>query len=562
MIPVRDVEFWARAEIRCLIENLLEFLSSDKYSFNFVPLKHDRSQQSYFEFGDLKNWPFHRPDRVIMFSGGLDSLAGAVETAAGGGKVVLVSHRSVSTLDARQNILFRELQQLYPGQLIRVPVWINKAERFGREPTQRTRSFLFSALGTLVAQSVQANGVRFYENGVVSLNLPLAQEALRSRASRTTHPLALHLLSSLSAAIIRADFVVDNPFLFKTKTEVVATIGTHQSTSLIRHTCSCSRSMFQTKARPHCGHCSQCVDRRFATLGSGLEGHDPAKGYASDVFLGLRQDPLERAIAIDYVRHGLELARKSQNELAATFNTELSRAVRHVEKRSDAAREIISMHKRHGEVVSRVLEQQLRANAEAFVDGTLDPTSLLAMVATRKHLPANNQVPATAVENGGLEGKAAPSLSDQASAAAILRMEASLQNLHAKIDAGPIRKAAKKINAGPSKRDSIIFAAILLELKGMSYCSFVKDRGLKPKWSEPCPGNYCAGYQAGNPWQKKIQDEKSRAKSRMEGYKDPALADAFNFYVPDKFQQLGGLLNSRNSRPASKTSIPPQPRKH
>jgi hypothetical protein len=504
VIPVREPEFWGRAEIQCLIEEILNFLSNDKYSFNFVPLKRDRSKQPYFEFGDLKDWPFHAPDRVIMFSGGLDSLAGAVESAAEGRKLVLVSHRPVSTLDARQNILFKELQQLYPGQLIRVPVWVNKAEKFGREPTQRTRSFLFSALGALVAQSVQANGVRFYENGVVSLNLPIAQEALRSRASRTTHPLALHLLSSLCAAIIGTEFAVDNPFLFKTKTEVVEPIGKHQASCLIGHTCSCSRSMFQTKSQPHCGHCTQCVDRRFATLGSGLEVHDPAKGYASDVFLGLREDPLERAIAIDYVRHGLELARKSENELAAIFNTELSRAVRHIEGRSNVAREIISMHKRHGEIVSRVLKQQLRANAAEFVDGTLDPTSLLAIVATRKHLPADDQALARATENGSVEGKFASSPADQVSVAAILRVEASLQNLHAKIDAGPLRKATKKTNARPSRRDSIAFAAMILELKGMRYCSFLKDRGVKPKWSEPCPSNYCAGYQVGNPWRKKI----------------------------------------------------------
>ena len=108
-----------------------------------MPLKSDRPEQPYFDFGDLKDWPFYAPDRVIMFSGGLDSLAGAVETAAGGGKLVLVSHRSVSTLDARQSTLFKELQKLYPGRLIRVPVWVNKAETLGREPTQRTRSFLF-----------------------------------------------------------------------------------------------------------------------------------------------------------------------------------------------------------------------------------------------------------------------------------------------------------------------------------------------------------------------------------------------------------------------------------
>lgn len=118
-----------------------------------------------------------------MFSGGLDSLAGVVEMARAGANLVLVSHRPVSTLDARQKRLFRELQKQFPGQLIHIPVWINKAQSFGRESTQRTRSFLFSALGTLVAQSVRARGLRFYENGVVSLNLPIAQEALRARAS-------------------------------------------------------------------------------------------------------------------------------------------------------------------------------------------------------------------------------------------------------------------------------------------------------------------------------------------------------------------------------------------
>ena len=236
---------WARAEIQCLLAEILNFLSNDKYSFKFVPLQRDRSEQPYFDFCDAKDWPFHHPDRVIMFSGGLDSLAGAIETAAAGGKVVLVSHRSVSTIDARQNTLFQELQRLYPGQLIRVPVWINKDEKFGREPTQRTRSFLFSALGTIVAQSIQANGVRFYENGIVSLNLPIAQEALRSRASRTTHPLALHLLSGLCAATVESEFAVDNPFVSKTKTDVVSSIGAHHASHLIGHTCSCSRSMFQ-----------------------------------------------------------------------------------------------------------------------------------------------------------------------------------------------------------------------------------------------------------------------------------------------------------------------------
>ena len=126
-----------------------------------------------------------------------------------------------------------ELQKKFPGQLVHLPVWINKDEGFSREPTQRTRSFLFTALGTLVAESIGASGIRFYENGVLSVNLPVAEEVLRARASRTTHPMALHLLSSLAAAVTERELTIDNPFLFKTKTEVVKTLNTHEATDLI-----------------------------------------------------------------------------------------------------------------------------------------------------------------------------------------------------------------------------------------------------------------------------------------------------------------------------------------
>lgn len=197
VVPVRDPDFWNAPQITTLIVELLTFLSDDRYSFRFVPLTRDRHRQEYLKLGNFEDWLFYAPERVLMFSGGLDSLAGAVETARSGRKAVLVSHRPVSTMSARQKKLFRELRKSFPDRFIHVPVWINKRQALGKEPTQRTRSFLFAALGTVVAHSIKAGGVRFFENGVVSLNLPVADEVLRSRASRTTHPKTLHLLQSL-----------------------------------------------------------------------------------------------------------------------------------------------------------------------------------------------------------------------------------------------------------------------------------------------------------------------------------------------------------------------------
>jgi hypothetical protein len=118
LIGVREPEFWEAPKVKGLIHEALRFLSNDTYSFQFVKLEKDRRARTpYFEFSDKDRWPFHKPDRVVMFSGGLDSLAGIVEAAASGGKSVLVSHRPVSTLDSRQRKLFGELWKKFPGQL-------------------------------------------------------------------------------------------------------------------------------------------------------------------------------------------------------------------------------------------------------------------------------------------------------------------------------------------------------------------------------------------------------------------------------------------------------------
>jgi len=55
-----------------------------------------------------------------------------------------------------------------------VPVWINKEKALGREFTQRTRSFLYASLAAVVARIFDLWRIRFYENGVVSINLPIS----------------------------------------------------------------------------------------------------------------------------------------------------------------------------------------------------------------------------------------------------------------------------------------------------------------------------------------------------------------------------------------------------
>src|SRR5581483_10057630 len=276
VVAVRDLKFWSSADVNNMLCQLLGFLSDDRFSFCFRHLKSDRPVQEYLEFGNSEDWEFYGIDRVIMFSGGLDSLAGSVLSASKGEKLMLVSHSPVSTMISRQRKLFNCLRGSFKVPMIHVPVWINKDEALGREHTQRTRSFLFSALGALIAESIKAGGVRFFENGVVSLNLPVADEVLRARASRTTHPFTLQKFSEFYRLVVNRDFVIDNPFVFMTKAETISLLAEHGAGELIQHTCSCAHvGRFQSSTQWHCGTCSQCIDRRIAILQAGLSIYDP-----------------------------------------------------------------------------------------------------------------------------------------------------------------------------------------------------------------------------------------------------------------------------------------------
>jgi len=131
---------------------------------------------------------------------------------------------------------------------------------------------------------------------------------------------------------------------------------------------------------------SSRFNRRFAVLAAGLEQYDPTSDYQVDVFAGPRKDGPEKNMAVDYVRHAAELCHRSEEELTATFNTEISRAVRWESDRNRAAKEIVATHKRHGKAVTEVLRQKMAEQASEILGGTLDASSLLALAINPDHM--------------------------------------------------------------------------------------------------------------------------------------------------------------------------------
>jgi hypothetical protein len=78
--------------------------------------------------------------------------------------------------------------------------------------------------------------------------------------------------------------VVSNPLEERMRAEVLEILKRNDVSALLQATNSCAATRGLPNETPHCGVCSQCVDRRFASLAAGLADHDRARHYAKDLF--------------------------------------------------------------------------------------------------------------------------------------------------------------------------------------------------------------------------------------------------------------------------------------
>jgi hypothetical protein len=382
-IPVRDPDRWNAAAVRDPLVEALEFLSEDAYHFEFVPRRPD-PRPRYFTFGGQR---FDRPvDEVVPFSGGMDSLAGAVEEAVVRGRhVALVQHRSNPKLQPRHDELVAALSDraLAAGGLVtHVPVVVNKDEGLTAETTQRSRSFLFAALAAAVGAMVGGpDRVRFYENGVVGLNLPITPAAVGARATRTTHPRTLAGFGRVLSAVTGRPFAVDCPFLWDTRADVVRRLAAAGCADLLRLSTSCGATRGMTKAQPHCGVCSQCVGRRFAVLAAGQQDHDPASGYQVEVLTGDRSDGDPRIILAAFLDAAERVSHaRGPADLVALFG-EAARVLGAGSGPPDeVARQVYALYRAHADDVNRVLDEAATAHIKELRQRTLPEGCTLRLV--------------------------------------------------------------------------------------------------------------------------------------------------------------------------------------
>lgn len=274
-IPVSDPKLWA-ANTKDLVE-ILNYLTGDHWTLRFTEMPAITVPTSLIA---------DKSERVVLVSGGADSGSGAIYSAhglAGDGTHTLVSHASSAATRRPQVYLHGELEKLFPRkQAAHHQVFIGRKKNFNgtnyaNEPSSRSRSLLFLALGLSVAAQSGAP-LWIPENGFASLNPPLGPERIGSLSTRTTQPWFLWRVSEFLQAI-GAHGTIVNPFQLMTKGEmfkqVVSILGAEQASSYLSSTNSCAHTdqHYQggVPSGTHCGVCFGCILRRSSFKAAGVK---------------------------------------------------------------------------------------------------------------------------------------------------------------------------------------------------------------------------------------------------------------------------------------------------
>jgi 7-cyano-7-deazaguanine synthase in queuosine biosynthesis len=286
MVPV--VNFATIAPLIDEIQSTLRSLSNDVWQ---ITLRQRPGKQ------ESCNVPGSNGGKTILFSGGLDSLAAAIENGKVDAPLELVSnytHNSV-TAGAQKNLAKMLNAAGYHFTHRRFFI----SSRSGRkhelehdeESSQRTRSFLFLMLGAIVARRTGNHEVLLLaENGQLAIHLPLTQGRIGAFSTHTAHPDVIASMERVLSTLLGIEITIQNPFVHFTKKEVVEIVYARLPVAIPVST-SCFMNWRLPAGFTHCGACVPCFIRRIA-----IESLGPDKTkYARDVWRDdvLRLDPAD-----------------------------------------------------------------------------------------------------------------------------------------------------------------------------------------------------------------------------------------------------------------------------
>ncbi len=282
-IPVHRPDHWSQEKIYSSLIAALDFFTGDGWEIEFV--KHP-SQRSYPRLEPLFDSKPSNPF-VGLFSGGLDSFAGAVIQALANPEqsgVMVAAASNGRMLSQQRELLYKTNEQLRGKARPLIPLHIfhsinkiaaqhlNNDLRNG-ENTQRSRGFLFLSIGLAVARNLGVSILWVYENGVGAINLPHTPSGLGVDYTRAMNPTALALMGRFATEYFGSSLQINNASLWMTKGQMCHELNKKEFDKLAVQTLSCDTgtARHMPKNKIQCGRCTSCILRRVSLAAGGLE---------------------------------------------------------------------------------------------------------------------------------------------------------------------------------------------------------------------------------------------------------------------------------------------------
>jgi 7-cyano-7-deazaguanine synthase in queuosine biosynthesis len=286
-IAVRNLETWLSQDVQAELKNVLNFYTDDDWEFEFVKLETDERMKA---INNKLPLPPNEKPRVALFSGGLDSFAGAVQELFSDkeSSFIFVSGRTNSRQEYLQKQQIKELREKYKNQEI-----IHHIIDFGfnwnglphpkEENSQRTRGFVFTTLGVVTALNAGINTLEIYENGIGAINLPYDKSQVGTMNSRGVNPLSLLRMERFIQTLTKQKFQIENLYLFETKGKMCRHQSVKGLADAISLTFSCDGFPVHTAGKSQCGVCTSCLLRRLSVEVADLNDFDDGENYLTDL---------------------------------------------------------------------------------------------------------------------------------------------------------------------------------------------------------------------------------------------------------------------------------------
>ncbi|MCD8289830.1 MAG: 7-cyano-7-deazaguanine synthase [Prevotella sp.] len=251
------------------INRMLSFLTGDYWTCQFIG-------EARINYPRYKTTTYYDDiTQVNLFSGGMDSLIGAVDYLANNpnGHLYLSSHydqfmRGPQSDQVKvKHALINRFDTALKSE--RTAVMISPKESI--EMSCRSRSLMFLSLATIVASYASCDVV-VPENGSVSINYPLSPSRRAACSTRTTHPIFIKAFQNVLQKL-GLNVRVYNPYEFMTKGEMVRNCADKDFLlKVIPLSNSCGKrhmhqQMYDNRNATHCAHCMPCMYRKAALIG-------------------------------------------------------------------------------------------------------------------------------------------------------------------------------------------------------------------------------------------------------------------------------------------------------